>query len=141
MIFIHFIILLIGAHYTYEKVPLFDYLKELCNFSRNHYDRIGHFAQGFVPAIISRELLLKTSTIKRGKWLVAIIILSVLGISSLYEIFEWITAAISGESASAFLATQGDVWDTQKDMAFAGIGAITALIILPKIHDAQLRSN
>jgi putative membrane protein len=141
LIFIHAIVLLIGAHYTYEKVPLFDYFKEFCNFSRNHYDRLGHFAQGFVPAIIARELLLRTSTIRRGKWLVAIITLSILGISALYEILEWITAVITGEAASAFLATQGDVWDTQKDMALAGIGAIVALITLSKLHDGMLRNQ
>jgi len=138
LIWLHFIILLIGAHYTYERVPLFDHLKDIFHLSRNHYDRIGHFAQGFVPAIIARELLLRTSPLKSGKWLVAIIILSILGISALYELLEWMVAVTSGESASDFLATQGDVWDTQKDMLLAGVGASLALILCSRIHDKQL---
>ena len=138
LIWIHFIILLIGAHYTYERVPLFDHLKDIFQFTRNNYDRIGHFAQGFVPAIIARELLIRTSSLKQSKWLVALVIFSILGISALYEIFEWIVAITSGESASGFLALQGDVWDTQKDMFLAGIGAILALIFFSKIHDKQL---
>lgn len=138
LLFIHAVILLIRAHYTYEQVPFFNYLKQIFNLTHNHYDRIGHFAQGFIPAIVARELLLRTSSIKKGKWLTAIVILSILGISSLYEIFEWLTAIGIGESASSFLATQGDPWDTQKDMALAGIGASIALITLSKYHNLKL---
>ena len=133
------VILLVGAHYTYAKVPLFDDLKDYFHFSRNHYDRLGHFAQGFVPAIIGRELLLRTSTIGRGKWLVAVIILGCLGISAAYELLEWGTAVWKGEGADAFLGTQGDPWDTQEDMLSALIGAVAALALMSGIHDRALR--
>ena len=138
LIWLHCVILLIGAHYTYERVPLFNYLRDIFDLSRNHYDRVGHFAQGFVPAIIARELLIRTSPLKKGRWLVAVITLSILGISALYEIFEWIAAITSGESASEFLAIQGDIWDTQKDMLLAGLGASSALILLSRAHSKQL---
>lgn len=135
LIFIHGIILLIGAHYTYAEVPAFDWIQDTYDLSRNHYDRVGHFAQGFVPAIVARELLLRTSPLERGKWLATIVILVCLGISGAYELIEWITAEISGDAAEAFLGTQGDDWDTQKDMMLALIGASSALIFLANAHD------
>lgn len=132
LIAIHSIILLVGGHYTYAEVPLFDWLRDALHSSRNNYDKVGHFAQGFIPAIIIRELLIRTSPLKAGKWMFAIIVFSCLGISAIYELIEWGVAAFSGESADAFLGTQGDVWDTQKDMFFAGIGALCALVSLSK---------
>jgi putative membrane protein len=139
LIWAHMVILLVGAHYTYAKVPLFDTLKEYFNWGRNHYDRLGHFAQGFVPAMTARELLLRTSPLKTGKWLIAIVLLSCLGISALYELLEWGTAAAKGEAADAFLGTQGDIWDTQKDMLMALIGATCALTLLSHSHDRALK--
>lgn len=136
---LHMILLLIGGHYTYARVPLFDLIQEHFHFSRNHFDRVGHFAQGFVPAIVIRELLLRTSPLRPGKWLVTIIIFCCLGISSAYEILEWAVAAITGEASESFLGTQGDVWDTQKDMFFAFLGASIALLTLSKWHDAFLK--
>ncbi len=138
LICVHAIVLLVGGHYTYAEVPIGDWAKETFHLSRNHYDRFGHFMQGFVPAMIGRELLLRTSPLKSGKWLVVILLLSCLGISAIYELIEWITAVTTGDSADAFLGTQGDVWDTQEDMATALIGAATALITLSRYHDRQL---
>lgn len=134
----HAAILLVGAHYTYAEVPLFNWLRDTYGLSRNHYDRVGHFAQGFVPALVIRELLLRTSPLYHGKWLMALVLFSCLGISALYEVIEWLAAAMSENGAVAFLATQGDVWDTQKDMALAGIGATLSLLLLPRWHDPQL---
>ncbi len=140
LICLHAIILLVGAHYTYAEVPPFNWLRDSFDLSRNHFDRVGHFAQGFVPAIVTRELLVRTSPLRPGKWLFAIIVLVCLGISGAYELIEWLAAEISGEGASAFLATQGDVWDTQKDMAMATLGAILALSALGGIHDRALEA-
>lgn len=137
----HIVLLLIGAHYTYARMPLFNELREMFDLSRNHYDRLGHFVQGFVPAITARELLLRTSPLRPGKWLFAIIVMSCAGISALFEVFEWLVAVIGGASADNFLALQGDVWDTQKDMLLATIGAASALIILGGIHDRQLAAR
>lgn len=138
LIAIHCVILLVGGHYTYAKVPLFDVIKDQFHFSRNHYDRVGHFAQGFIPAIGIRELLLRTSPLKPGKWLVAILIFGCLGISASYELLEWAVAEYTGEAAEAFLGTQGDPWDTQKDMFFAFLGTITAIITLSHWHNRFL---
>lgn len=138
LIAIHCIILLIGGHYTYAKVPFFDFLKDHFHFSRNHYDRIGHIAQGFIPAIGIRELLLRTSPLKTGKWLVAILIFGCLGISACYELLEWIVAVFTGEAAEAFLGTQGDPWDTQKDMFCALVGTIISLLTLSHWHNQFL---
>lgn len=138
LIAIHSVILLIGAHYTYAEVPLFNWARDYFELSRNHYDRVGHFAQGFVPAMIARELLLRTSPLKAGTWLFVIVLLSCLGISAIYELLEWAVAEFSGAAAAAFLGTQGDHWDTQKDMFLAGIGACLALILLSKPHDRLL---
>jgi putative membrane protein len=134
----HGLILLVGAHYTYAEVPLFNWLRDAWDLSRNHYDRVGHFAQGFVPAIVARELLIRTSPLTAGRWLFAVVTLSCLGISAAYELVEWAAAASTGEAATAFLATQGDIWDTQKDMALALVGAIAAQITLGRIHDRQI---
>jgi len=140
LLLLHAVILLIGAHYTYEKVPLGDWAKQFFGFSRNHYDRLGHFAQGFVPALLGRELLLRTSPLRQGKWLFAILLLSALGISALYELLEWQTAIWKGEGADAFLGTQGDPWDTQEDMATALFGALVALLGFSRLHDRFLKN-
>lgn len=141
LICIHAIILMVGGHYTYAEVPLGEWMKEWFGFSRNHYDRIGHFAQGFVPAIIAREILLRSRTLKNGKWLFFICSCICMAISSFYELIEWWVALASGTSADAFLGTQGDVWDTQKDMCLAMIGAITALIVLSRLHDQLIKKH
>ena len=111
----------------------------MSHLSRNHFDRVGHFAQGFVPAMIAREVLLRRSPLARGKWLTSIIISMCLAISALYELLEWLAAVISGDDAVAFLAMQGDVWDTQKDIALCLAGAVIALCCLSRFHDRQLR--
>lgn len=134
LIFVHAVILMVGGHYTYARVPLPDFLMG----ERNNYDKLGHFAQGFIPAMVMRELLLRTSPLRAGKWLAAIIVFSCLGISAIYELIEWLAAEILGQGADEFLGSQGDVWDTQKDMMWAGIGAGAALLFLSKIHDRQL---
>lgn len=139
LIAVHAVILLVGAHYTYAEVPLFDWVRDAFGFDRNHYDRVGHLAQGFIPAIAIRELLLRTSPLRPGRWLFAIILFSVLGVSATYELIEWLAAVLVGQGADAFLGTQGDPWDTQTDMALAGLGAILAQISLGGVHDRQLK--
>ena len=138
LIWVHMIILLVGAHYTYARMPLFDWFRDVFELSRNHYDRLGHIAQGFVPAIIARELLLRKSTLQKGKWLFFIVVCICLAISAAYELLEWIVAVAAQDDAVAFLATQGDVWDTQKDMALCLGGAVIALLTLGKLHDKGL---
>ena len=140
LITIHAVILLMGAHYTYAEVPIGDWFREAFNLSRNHFDRLGHLAQGFIPAIIARELMLRTSPLRPGKWLFWIVMMSVLGFSGFYEIIEWQFAewAGGGDTTGDFLGTQGDVWDPQKDMAMALIGAIAAQFLLGRLHDRQL---
>lgn len=135
---IHSLILMIGGHYTYAEMPLFSWLRDHFGLARNYYDRVGHFAQGFVPAMVFRELLLRRTGMQRGKLLSVIIISFSLSISVLYEFFEWWVALAIGENADAFLATQGDVWDTQWDMFLAMCGASVALLLLSRIHDKQL---
>lgn len=139
LIAFHCIILLIGAHYTYALVPLFNDLRDAYDLDRNYYDRVGHFVQGFVPAMIGRELLLRFFVVKRGAWLFVILVLICLGVSAIYEEIEFLAAMLSGEAADAFLGTQGDNWDTQKDMLLAGIGAALALLTLSRWHDRDLR--
>ena len=117
LIAIHAVILAVGGKYTYALNPLFDWLREVFGWSRNHYDRLGHFAQGFVPALVTRELLLRTSPLRQGKWLFALVTLFCLGISALYELLEWLAAIRLGQASDSFLGTQGDPWDTQSDMA------------------------
>ena len=140
LVLFHAIVLLVGGHYTYAEVPLFNWIRDTLDLSRNHYDRLGHFAQGFVPAIIARELLLRTSPLRRGKWLFALVCCVVLAISAFYELTEWWAALLtSPETGAAFLGTQGDVWDTQWDMALALTGAIVSQLLLARIHDTELR--
>jgi putative membrane protein len=138
LIFVHALILMLGGHYTYAKVPLGFWMEAWFGFARNHYDRIGHFAQGFVPAIIAREILLRRSPLTPGKWLFTIVTALCLAISACYEFVEWFAAVMGGSSADAFLGTQGDVWDTQWDMFMAFIGAMTAQILLARVQDKQL---
>jgi putative membrane protein len=134
----HAAILMIGGHYTYARVPAGFWVQELFELSRNHYDRLGHLAQGFVPAILAREILLRTSPLRRGKWLFFLVTCACLAFSAFYEMIEWWAAVLGGAEADAFLATQGDVWDTQWDMFFALIGALAAQLLLGGIHDRAL---
>lgn len=138
LILIHAVILMVGGHYTYAEVPAFNWLRDTFELSRNYYDRVGHFAQGFIPAIIAREILIRQNVVKRGAWLFFIVCCICLSISALYEFIEWWVAVATGDSAEAFLGTQGDVWDTQWDMFIALVGAITAQLSLQKWHDKQL---
>lgn len=140
LILLHCIILMVGGHYTYAEVPLFDYFKEIFGFARNNYDKVGHFAQGFVPAIITREIIIRKQIIKGEGWQFFFVVSVCLAFSAFYELIEWWVALATGEGAAAFLGTQGYVWDTQSDMAFALTGAIAALISLRSIHDRQLSS-
>ena len=138
LIWVHAVVLLVGAHYTYAGVPLFDWIQDVFDLSRNHYDRLGHFVQGFVPAIIAREVLIRTSPLKNSKWLPITVVSVCLSISAVYELLEWAVAVISGTAADAFLGTQGDVWDTQKDMALCLVGSVVSLMLLSRWHDKQL---
>ena len=138
LIAIHALVLILGGHYTYARVPLGFWIQDLFDFSRNHYDRIGHLMQGFGPAIIVRELLIRTSPLGPGKWLFTLVLFSVLGVSATYELTEWWAALAGGEAAGAFLGTQGDVWDTQWDMFLAGCGAIASQVVFERLHDRQL---
>ncbi|WML60217.1 DUF2238 domain-containing protein [Neobacillus sp. PS2-9] len=138
LVFIHSSILFIGGHYTYAEMPLFNWFKDILGLDRNYYDRLGHFAQGFIPAIIIRELLIRTSPLKNSKWLPITVVSMCLAISAVYELVEFFVAVLTGEAAEAFLGTQGDVWDTQWDMLFALIGAIISYITLCKTHSQQL---
>jgi putative membrane protein len=139
LIFVHALILMIGGHYTYARVPLGFWAERVFHLARNNYDRVGHFAQGFVPAIITREILIRTSPLRSGKWLAFLVTCVCLSVSACYEFIEWGAAVIGGSSADAFLGTQGDVWDTQWDMLTALIGAIVAQLLLSRVHDRQLR--
>lgn len=134
----HAIILIIGGHYTYAEVPLFNWIRDAFDLSRNHYDKVGHFVQGFVPAIIAREILIRKSPVKSGKWLFFIVVSICLALSAFYEFIEWWVAVATGTAAEAFLGTQGYVWDTQSDMLWALFGAVTSLILLGKVHDKSL---
>ena len=138
LIFAHALILMLGGHYTYARVPLGFWVQDLLDLGRNHYDRLGHFVQGFVPAIVLREVLLRRSPLGRGKWLVFLVTACCLAFSACYEFVEWWSAVIGGEAAVDFLGTQGDPWDTQWDMLLATLGAITAQLILARVHDRQL---
>jgi putative membrane protein len=138
LIFVHALVLMLGGHYSYAKVPLGFWMQDLFGFSRNHYDRIGHFAQGFVPAIIAREILIRRSPLQVGKWLFFIVLCVCLAISACYEFIEWWSALIGGSAAEAFLGTQGDPFDTQADMFMALIGATAAQLVLSRLHDRQI---
>jgi len=138
LIFAHALILMLGGHYTYAQVPLGFWMQRVFGFSRNHYDRIGHLAQGFVPAIIAREILIRRSPLRPGKWLFFLVLSVCLAISACYEFIEWWSALIGGSAADAFLGTQGDPFDTQADMFMALIGALTAQVLLARVHDRQI---
>jgi putative membrane protein len=131
----HCYILFIGGHYTYAEVPLFNWIKEIFHQSRNNYDKVGHFVQGFVPAMIIRELFIRKEIVKKGIWVSFLTICVCLCISACYEFLEWFVAVVSGQSAEAFLGTQGYIWDTQSDMLFATIGAICMVVFLAKTQD------
>jgi putative membrane protein len=135
---LHGVILMIGGHYTYAEMPLFNWLRDTYELSRNHYDRLGHVAQGFIPAILTREILLRRSPLEPGKWLFFLTTAVCLAISAFYEMIEWWVAVGSGDEAVAFLATQGDVWDTQWDMFLALCGALSSQLLLGRWHDRQL---
>ena len=138
LIFIHACILMYGGHYTYARVPLGFWMQDLFDFSRNHYDRIGHLAQGFIPAIVAREILLRRTPLRPGGWLFFLVTCVCLAVSACYEFIEWWAALIGGSGATEFLGTQGDVWDTQWDMFMALIGSIVAQAALSRRHDRQL---
>jgi putative membrane protein len=138
LIAVHAAILMLGGHYTYARVPLGDWVREAFDLARNHYDRLGHVAQGFIPAIAVREILLRQTPLPRGGWLFTLVAATCLAISACYEFLEWWTALLVGGAADAFLATQGDVWDTQWDMFLALCGALTAQLLLARWHDRQL---
>ena len=135
---IHAIILMVGGHYTYARVPIGYWVQQLLGLTRNDYDRLGHFAQGFIPAILIREILLRTSPLRPGRWLFVMVTAMCLAFSACYEFFEWGAAVAGGNAADAFLGTQGDVWDTQWDMFCALIGAIVAQLTLSRVHDRSL---
>ena len=135
---LHAIILMVGGHYTYARVPFGFWLQDLLGLARNDYDRLGHFAQGFIPAILVREILLRTSPLRPGRWLFVIVTAICLAFSACYEFFEWGAAVAGGHAADAFLGTQGDIWDTQWDMFCALIGAIVAQLTLSRVHDRSL---
>lgn len=137
----HALILIVGGHYTYARVPLGHWAQEWFGFARNHYDRLGHFAQGFEPAILAREFLLRRTPLRRGGWLFLLATACCLAFSAFYELVEWWTALLAGDGATDFLATQGDPWDTQWDMFLALLGALAAQLALSRLHDAQLRSR
>ncbi len=139
LILIHSIVLMVGGHYTYAEVPLFDAIKPVFGFERNNYDKVGHIMQGFMPAILAREILLRLKVVSTKGWLNYIILSICLAFSAFYELIEWWVAEMTGSGADAFLGTQGYVWDTQSDMALALVGAIMALLLLSKRHDDQLQ--
>ncbi len=135
---LHAVILIVGGHYTYAEVPLGNWVRDALDLSRNHYDRLGHLAQGFIPAILAREILLRRSPLGTGGWLFFVVACVCLAFSAFYEMIEWWTALISGDAAEAFLGTQGDHWDTQWDMFLALIGALSSQLLLARRHDRQL---
>ncbi|CAG0951764.1 Inner membrane protein YjdF [Phycisphaerales bacterium] len=140
LIALHALLLIVGGHYTYSEVPIGHWFREQFDLSRNHYDRLGHFVQGFVPAIAAREVLLRGTPLKRGGWLFFIIVSICVAIAAVYELLEWAVAVVEGGATTqSFLGTQGDVWDTQKDIALCLVGAVAALLLLPWLHDRQLR--
>lgn len=138
LLFVHALILMLGGHYTYARVPLGFWVRDLLGLARNHYDRLGHFAQGFVPAILAREVLIRRTPLRRGGWLFFLVTCVCLAFSATYEFIEWWSAVIGGSAADAFLGTQGDVWDTQWDMFLALIGALAAQLFLARVHDREL---
>lgn len=138
LILVHCVILMVGGHYTYAEVPLFDWIRDTLGQQRNNYDKLGHFAQGFIPAMVAREILIRQRVINGRGWLNFLILCFCLALSAFYELIEWWVALTSEQGADAFLGTQGYVWDTQSDMMYALIGAATALLLLSRLHDRQL---
>jgi putative membrane protein len=138
LLLLHAVILMVGGHYTYARVPAGFWLQDLLDLSRNHYDRLGHLAQGFIPAILAREILLRLSPLEPGRWLFFLVICVCLAFSAFYEMIEWWAALLGGQSAESFLGTQGDIWDTQWDMFLALIGAISAQLLLARTHEGSL---
>jgi putative membrane protein len=141
LILIHCIILMVGGHYTYAEVPLGEWAREVFDGSRNNYDKLGHFVQGFIPAIVARELVIRLGVFNSDRWRNFFIVCFCLGFSAFYELIEWWVALLSDEAADAFLGTQGYVWDTQSDMGWALFGAVSALVLLGRLHDRQLRER
>jgi putative membrane protein len=140
LILIHCLILFVGAHYTYAAVDIFKWVRDFFAWQRNNYDKLGHFAQGFVPAIIAREIFIRNHVVNGRTWLNLFVLSFCLAFSALYELFEWAVAIATGDSAESFLGTQGYMWDTQSDMAMALTGAVLSLVILSKLHDKQLHA-
>ena len=140
LILVHAVILMVGGHYTYAEVPLGDWVRDWSGGERNNYDKLGHFAQGFVPAMIAREILVRLRVVTRRGWLALIVVALCLAISAFYELIEWWVALLSDTAAEAFLGTQGYVWDTQSDMFFALAGATAAMLLLSRLHDRQLHA-
>jgi len=138
LILIHAVILMVGGHYTYAEVPAGDWVRELTGGARNNYDKLGHLAQGFIPAIIAREILIRNRVVSVRGWLSFLVVCICMAISAFYEFLEWWVALLSGEAAEAFLGTQGYIWDTQSDMFFAMIGAILALLLFSRLHNRQI---
>lgn len=138
LLFVHALILVYGGHYTYAHVPLGFWLQDVLDFTRNPYDRIGHLAQGFVPALLAREILVRNSPLKGSRWLSFLVVCFCLAFSAFYELLEWGSAVALGQSAEKFLGTQGDIWDTQWDMFLALVGAVSSLLLLSKWHDRSM---
>jgi len=138
LIFMHMVILLVGGHYTYAEVPPFNWLRDHFHLARNHFDRVGHLAQGFVPAIVAREVLIRRSPLRAGKWLIFLVLCFCMALSACYELFEWGVSEATGSAADAFLDSQGDPWDTQWDMFCCLIGAVVSLLLLSRVHDRLL---
>ena len=138
LLWLHCVLLIVGGHYTYARVPLGDWARDWFGWTRNNYDKLGHFTQGFVPAILSRELLVRTSPLRGSRWLGFLVVCVCLAFSAFYELVEWFTAISSGSAADDFLGTQGDPWDTQTDMAVALVGAIAGLLCLSRLHDRSM---
>jgi putative membrane protein len=138
LVWLHCVILVVGGHYTYARVPLGEWAREWFGWPRNNYDKLGHFAQGFVPAVLARELLVRTSPLRGSRWLPFLVVCVCLAFSAFYELIEWFSAVVAGGAADDFLGTQGYQWDTQTDMLMALIGALAALLVLPRSHDRSM---
>jgi len=138
LILVHAVILMVGGHYTYAEVPLFDWIRDAAGQARNNYDKLGHFAQGFVPALVAREVVIRLDVFRAAGWRNFFVVCLCLAVSAFYELIEWWVALLSEEAAESFLGTQGYAWDTQSDMAWALAGAILALVLLGRVHDRQL---
>ena len=139
LICLHAIILMVGGHYTYARVPLFNWISAVLHLARNHYDRVGHFAQGFVPAMVAREVIVRRGIVKKGGWTVFLVICLCMAVSAWYELFEYAVAAATGTAADDFLGSQGDPWDTQKDMLMAFIGSSAAMLTMQAWHDSAMK--